>query len=65
MEAGYQPARAIETLSVGYVVEALDRRGTDNIPITSSEELEKLSNCLKEFSDARNKSPANMLLKDI
>ncbi len=64
-EAGYQPARAIETLSVGYVVEALDRRGTDNIPITSSEELEKLSNCLKEFSDARKKSPANMLLKDI
>ena len=52
-------------MSVGYVVEALDRRGTDNIPITSSEELEKLSNCLKEFSDARKKSPANMLLKDI
>lgn len=62
---GYQPARDINTLSVGGVLDALDHNGVDNIPVTKTEELEVLSNSLEQFSQAMQNSPANKLLKDI
>jgi membrane protein len=62
---GYQPARDINTLSVGGVLDALDHNGVDDIPVTKTEELEVLSNSLEQFSQAMQNSPANKLLKDI
>ncbi len=62
---GYQPARDIATLTAQYVIDVLDRRGTDSVPIAQTEELRKLSMCLKGFGEAMEKSPANVLLKDV
>ncbi len=64
-EALFQPARNVDTLSINYIIQALDRLGTDNIPVTQSEELTKISNCLKEFTSIVEKSELNLLLKDI
>ena len=61
----YQPARATEMFTVKYVIDALEHRGSRKIPIMQSKELDKLSACLKTFSDEIEKLPANMALKDI
>jgi membrane protein len=62
---GYQPARDINGLSIRNVIEAIDQNGVDNIPVAKAEELKALSDSLKQFSEAMEKSPANKLLKDI
>jgi DNA-binding IscR family transcriptional regulator len=62
---GYQPARDINSLSVGSVLDALDHNGVDNIPVSKTAELEALSDSLEQFSQAMQNSEANKLLKDI
>jgi len=64
-EFAYQPARDINNLTIQYVLEALDKKGTDNIPIARTEDYRALSDALKKFSEAMEGSPANKLLKDI
>jgi membrane protein len=61
----FQPARNVDTLSIHYILQALDSLGTDNIPVTQSEELTKISHSLKEFTSVMEKSELNLLLKDI
>lgn len=61
----YQPARATEMFTVKYVIDALENRGSRKIPVAQSKELDKLSECLKLFSDAVEKLPANTALKNI
>jgi membrane protein len=62
---GHQPARDINGLSIGSILEALEHNGVDNIPVANTEEFEVLSDSLKHFSEAMESSPANRLLKDI
>jgi membrane protein len=64
-EFAYQPARTINVLTIKYVIDALERRGTDNIPVAQTEELKTLSEMLQTFNDTIEKSSANKLLKDI
>ena len=64
-EFAYQPARTINVLTIKYVIDALEQRGTDNIPVAQTEELKTLSETLQTFNDTIEKSPANRLLKDI
>ncbi len=64
-ELAYQPARDINTLTVAFVLDALENRGADTIPVAKTSELKKLSETLQIFSDTTRKLPANKLLKDI
>ncbi|MFC1708935.1 YhjD/YihY/BrkB family envelope integrity protein [Candidatus Omnitrophota bacterium] len=64
-ELGYQPARDVEPLTIKYVVDALEQRGTDSIPVLQDDELADISESLEAFSDSIEKSPKNKLLKDI
>jgi membrane protein len=64
-EFAYQPARDINLLTIKYVLEALERNGTDTVPVAKTEEYRALSAALKNFSEAMESSPANKLLKDI
>jgi membrane protein len=61
----YQPAVDVGKLTIKYVVESLEQRGNSDIPVVKTDELNKLSSCLSKFSDEIEKSPANILLKDI
>lgn len=61
----YQPARDINKLTIQYVLRALEQSGTDTIPVVRTDDYQALSDALKNFSDAMEKSPANKLLKDI
>ncbi len=64
-EVAYQPAKAIETLTVHHVVQALEKRGIDQIPLSGGEDLNALSKSLQEFDDILSKAPANKSLLDI
>lgn len=62
---GYQPARDINTMTIKFVVDAIDLNGTNNIPVARTEEFETLSGALEKFREEMEASPANRLLKDI
>jgi membrane protein len=61
----FQPARNPETMTIKNVVDALEQRGSDHVPVAQSEELRSIGESLKRFDDLIEKSPDNVLLKDI
>ncbi|MCP4681837.1 MAG: YihY family inner membrane protein [Desulfobacterales bacterium] len=63
--SGYQPARDPDNLSLSNVIDALERSGSNDLPVVRSGEFNKISSCLDEFRMIVDKSQANLLLKDI
>lgn len=61
----YQPARDVDTLSIGYIVKAFDNIGTDDLPLDHSGATNRISESLQEFARIIDHSKANLLLKDI
>lgn len=61
----YQPARDIDQLTIESVIEAIERRGSDTIPIAKTEQFQKISTSLRTFDDEIRKSSSNKLLKNI
>ncbi len=64
-ELAYQPACDINILTVQYVIDAMEHRGTNSIPVAQTKELEALSKTLESFNETIEESPKNKLLKDI
>jgi membrane protein len=64
-EHGYQPARDINLLTINYVIEAMEKRGLDNIPFIHAPEFAALSAAVESFSKAIEKLPENKLLKNL
>jgi len=62
---GYQPARDINTLTIKFVIDAIDQNGSNNIPVARTEEFVALSAAIDQFREEMEASPANKLLKDI
>ncbi len=61
----YQPAHDISELTIEKVINALEQRGIDDIPVAESDEMVKLSKHLNEFNKTLERSPSNLILKDI
>jgi membrane protein len=61
----YNPAFDINLMTIKYVMDKLDERGSDNIPIAQSKELSRIRNSIKDFGDLIGKSPSNLCLKDV
>jgi membrane protein len=61
----YQPGRDSDSLTIQYVIDALEKRGVDSIPTAQTEELNVLAESLQTFNDSIVSSPANKLLKSI
>ncbi len=64
-EHAYQPAVDVNKLTVKFVIDRLEQRGTSTIPVLRSAEMDKLSDCLRQLADTIEKSPANLLLKNV
>ncbi|MFH1093602.1 MAG: YihY/virulence factor BrkB family protein [Candidatus Omnitrophota bacterium] len=64
-EVAFQPAKDPHMLTIKSVIDALENKGVDNIPITQSAELKSISDKMRKFSETFEKSPMNQLLKDI
>ena len=61
----YQPALDVKLVTTAFVIKSLDNRGTQSIPFNESSEFGKLSNVLKSFDEAINKSSQNISLVKI
>ena len=64
-ELAYQPATDVDKITVKFVIDRLEHRGTADIPVAKLNELDKLSDSLRQFSQTIEKSPANVLLKNL
>lgn len=64
-EDAYQPARDINDFRISFILQAIENKGIDSIPTARTDSFKALSGKLKEFADTIEKSPANILLKDI
>jgi membrane protein len=64
-EVLYQPARDVETLTIKWIVDALENRGESHVPVVDSEELKKLTDALAAFGQTVERAPANVTLKRI
>ena len=64
-DTAYQPAVDVGKLTIKYVVEALEHRGNTDVPVGKTNEMKKLSECMNTFAGDIEKSPANILLKNL
>jgi membrane protein len=64
-QSAYQPAQDIENLSVGYVIEVLDKRGTDDLNMEDSKEFEKMMKVIDGFSAEIKASKNNKLVHEL
>lgn len=62
---GYQPSRDPEILTVAYVVQALEQKGSTDTPAAPSRELEALRETLRTFAENIEASPANRRLREL
>jgi membrane protein len=62
---GYQPGCYIDDLTVTTVLERLDQRGIDTLPIVESPYLDKFRETIRRFHEMNAKSPANLKLKEV
>jgi membrane protein len=64
-ELAYQPAIDVDKITVKFAIDRLEQRGTSSIPVARSGELDKLSEYLRQFDEIIEKSPANVLLRNL
>ncbi len=62
---GFQPARDIDLITIQYVINALEHKGIDDIPIAETDEFKRLSQSVAAFEKSVKGSSENKLLKEI
>jgi membrane protein len=64
-EVAFQPARTIENITVKHALDAYEQHGTPSLPLTASEEEDRIQTHLRRISDLIEKAPDNVALKEI
>jgi membrane protein len=64
-QSAYQPAQDIENLSVGYVLEVLDKRGNDDLNMEDTKEFEKMMKVIDGFAEEIKASKNNILVHEL
>lgn len=64
-DPAWQPGRDISGITVASVAEAMDKNGTTDMPVTSTDALSRLSKAVHAFYEDIRKSKANVALRDI
>ncbi len=64
-QSGYLPARDVNTITVASVLEALDARGSDDIPLVDSQATRQLAHAYRDLIDAARHANGNVRLRDI
>jgi membrane protein len=64
-DVAYQPGCDIDRLTVAGVIDRLDQRGIDTIPMAESMNLNKLREIVRRFHDMNEQSPANLKLQEL
>jgi membrane protein len=61
----YQPAFDPDEMTIATVLDSLENRGTDNLPVLKSAELDQIRELMGTFREENRNSEANRLLKEI
>jgi membrane protein len=61
----YQPAFDPDEMTIATVLDSLENRGTDNLPVLQSAELDQIRELMEAFRAENRNSEANRLLKEI
>jgi len=64
-EAAYQPGISDSKLTIKYIIDKLDEKGINKLPIDDSKELETINRLMKDLDDVLNTTKGNVLVKDI
>jgi len=64
-EIAYQPAISENQLSVKYILDKLDTKGVNELPIQSTAELQNIHKVMNEFDEVLNENKGNVLIRDI
>lgn len=64
-EVAYQPGISESKLSVKYILDALDTKGVNEMPIHSTTELENIHRVMNDFDEILKDNKGNLLVKDI
>ncbi len=64
-EPAYQPAVDTSLLSMGYIVDGLEKTGSEKIPILQTKETAAIAASLAHFQETIDRSPDNLLLRDL
>jgi membrane protein len=64
-EPAYQPALDINLLTIGYITDALDKIGVNQLDLPENQTAGTILHAMQQFQNAINQHPENQLLKDI
>jgi membrane protein len=64
-EIGYQPGISDSKLTVKFIIDKLDERGVNELPIENGKELEIVNRLMKDMDEVLNTTKGNMLVKDL
>jgi membrane protein len=64
-EIGYQPGISDSKLTIKFIIDKLDERGVNELPIESGKELDTVNRLMKDMDEVLNTSKGNMLVKDL
>lgn len=64
-EIGYQPGITDSKLTVKFIIDKLDEKGVNELPIDDSKELATVNRLMKDMDDVLNTSKGNTLVKDL
>jgi membrane protein len=64
-DPAYQPAKDIHTIRIASVLDALDRVGRPVVPPPNQPEFDAVTHAIKAIQKEIDRSPANVLVKDI
>ncbi len=64
-EIGYQPGITDSKLTVKYIIDKLDQKGVNILPIEDSKELEIVNGLMQDMDDVLNTTKGNVPVKDL
>ena len=64
-EIGYQPGISDSKLTVKYIIDKLDEKGINSLPIENSAELENINRLMQDMDEVLNTSKGKILVKDL
>jgi membrane protein len=64
-EIGYQPGISDSKLTVKFIIDKLDEKGVNELPIENGKELVIVNRLMKDMDEVLNTSKGNMLVKDL
>lgn len=64
-DIGYQPGISDSKMTVKFIMDKLDEKGVNHLPIENTKELDTINRLMKDMDEVLNTSKGNTLVKDI